>query len=195
MIRAFHSIISAYGFWLPNEPRGSWSDFVYSWELARFGEATKVTTRRSVAARPYDRKLKAEMQAALKFEPVHFTGEQARKIVHGFANAPYTQHACAVLPEHVHLVIAHTPRDIRRIVGHFKSEATRLLHDQGWFAGRSPWSDHGWKVYLNEHKDVERAIHYVEQNPVREGKRQQCWQSVVPYDRASARGSRPEDRG
>lgn len=31
MILAFHSIISAYGFWLPNEPRGSWYDFVYSW--------------------------------------------------------------------------------------------------------------------------------------------------------------------
>jgi len=28
LICGFHSILSAYGFWLPNEPRGSWSDFV-----------------------------------------------------------------------------------------------------------------------------------------------------------------------
>jgi hypothetical protein len=62
MILAFHSIFTAYGFWLPNEPRGSWSDFVGSWELRRFGPATKVTTRRSIAEKPYDRKLKAEMQ-------------------------------------------------------------------------------------------------------------------------------------
>ena len=94
MILSFHSIISAYGFWLPNEPRGSWSDFVYSWELARFGPATKVNTRRSVAARPYDRQLKSEMQAALKYPPVHFTGEQAVTIVQG-SRTPLTRFTLA----------------------------------------------------------------------------------------------------
>jgi len=39
MIRAYHAIFTAYGFWLPNDPRGSWSDFVGSWELFRFGPA------------------------------------------------------------------------------------------------------------------------------------------------------------
>ena len=33
MVRWYHLIISAYGFWLPNDPRGSWSDFVGAWEL------------------------------------------------------------------------------------------------------------------------------------------------------------------
>src|SRR4051812_39201122 len=32
MIVGYHVIFSAYGFWLPNDPRGSWSDFVGSWE-------------------------------------------------------------------------------------------------------------------------------------------------------------------
>ncbi|HUT10853.1 MAG TPA: hypothetical protein VMY42_10175 [Thermoguttaceae bacterium] len=50
MVLAYHVIFGAYGFWLPNDPRGSWSDFVGSWELARFGKATKVSTRRSLAA-------------------------------------------------------------------------------------------------------------------------------------------------
>lgn len=27
MIYAFHAICGLYGFWLPNDPRGSWSDF------------------------------------------------------------------------------------------------------------------------------------------------------------------------
>src|SRR5690348_2721389 len=35
-----HVIISAYGFWLPNDPPGSWSDFVAAWELFRYGRAT-----------------------------------------------------------------------------------------------------------------------------------------------------------
>ena len=31
MILGFHVVFGAYGFWLPNDPRGSWSDFVGSW--------------------------------------------------------------------------------------------------------------------------------------------------------------------
>ena len=37
MVRAYHAVFTAYGFWLPNDPRGSWSDFVRSWELFRAG--------------------------------------------------------------------------------------------------------------------------------------------------------------
>jgi len=158
MILAFHSIFTAYGFWLPNEPRGSWSDFVAAWELRKFGPATKVTTRRSIASKPYDRTLKKRMQSDLKHPPVKFTGEQAREIVPGFANAPYVLHACAVLPEHIHLVIAHTPRKIRTVVGHLKSEATRKLRDRRWFSDHTPWADHGWNVYLDNISDVRRAV-------------------------------------
>ena len=38
-VLAYHLILTAYGFWLPNDPRGSWSDFVRAWELRRFGPA------------------------------------------------------------------------------------------------------------------------------------------------------------
>lgn len=41
MIVGYHLIFSAYGFWLPNDPRGSWSNFVGSWDLFRYGRATK----------------------------------------------------------------------------------------------------------------------------------------------------------
>jgi hypothetical protein len=36
-VLAYHVVFGAYGFWLPNDPRGSWSDFVASWELFRAG--------------------------------------------------------------------------------------------------------------------------------------------------------------
>ena len=45
-IRAYHLILTCYGFWLPNDPRGSWSDFVRSIELHRVGgPATKINTK------------------------------------------------------------------------------------------------------------------------------------------------------
>jgi len=30
MVRGYHVIFGMYGFWLPNDPRGSWSDYVGS---------------------------------------------------------------------------------------------------------------------------------------------------------------------
>jgi len=190
MILGFHSIFSTYGFWLPNEPRGSWSTFVASWELAKFGPATKVTTRRSVAARPYDRGLKKRMQAVLQHPPVRFTGKQAQAIALSLSNTPYTIHACTILPEHVHLVLGHTSRNIRRAIGHIKSEATKTLREQGWFPERSPWADHGWNVYLDSREAMWRAIKYVENNPIREGKRRQYWSCTVPYDETIDRAAR-----
>ena len=50
-VLAYHVIFSTYGFWLPNDPRGSWSTDVRNPDLLTFGEATKVETPRSVAHR------------------------------------------------------------------------------------------------------------------------------------------------
>ena len=33
LVIAYHLIYTTYGFWLPNDPRGSWSDFVRCWGL------------------------------------------------------------------------------------------------------------------------------------------------------------------
>ncbi len=69
---AYHVILSAYGFWLPNDPRGSWSDFVWSWELAKFGPATKVSTRPLPRRRPTRSPTPSPLaaQSALHYPPV-----------------------------------------------------------------------------------------------------------------------------
>jgi len=195
MIRAYHAIFTAYGFWLPNDPRGSWSDFVGSWELFRFGPATKVTTRRSVAGRPHDRALREAAKLALKHPPVHFDGHQALSISRGFATAiaehGYRVHACSILPEHVHIVVARCDRSIERVVAHLKAKATTQLNRDGrhplaGFTSRrgdtpTPWAAKCWKCFLNDNEEILRAIRYVEENPVKEGKRRQRWPFVVPW--------------
>jgi REP element-mobilizing transposase RayT len=191
VILAFHSIISAYGFWLPNDPRGSWSDFVRAWELLRFGPATKVTTRQSVAATPHDRHLRESAKEALKYPPVHFTGIQARAIAYGFKDAceesGYVVFACAILPEHAHLIIGRHGRNIRRIVGHLKGRATQRLLDESLFPddGRPVWARGGWNVFVDDPRWVHAAIAYVENNPAKEGKRRQRWSFVTPYESAA----------
>src|SRR5439155_22569198 len=85
MVLAHHLIFTAYGFWLPNDPRGSWSDFVRSWELFWHGAATKVTTRASVARRGHDRDLHRAHKSALRYDPVRFTPRQLGAVARGIA--------------------------------------------------------------------------------------------------------------
>lgn len=197
MILGYHVIFCAYGFWLPNDPRGSWSDFVGAWELLRYSHATTTDTRRSVAAIEHDRQQREAAKRALKFPPVSFRGVQARAIGRGFATAikesGYTIHACAILPEHVHMVIARCDRHVEQIVSHLKARATQRLTLEKLHPLQSataserptPWARNCWKVYLDDGGDMRRAINYVEQNPVKEGKRPQQWWFARPYGQAT----------
>lgn len=191
MIHAYHVIFGAYGFWLPNDPRGSWSDFVGAWELYRYGRATKTTETRSLAARPHDGSVRLAAKQALKRRAVQFTGVQAWAVGAGFAD--YARRsgvaiwACAVLPDHVHLVLGRHRLKVEQLVIQLKSAATRRLLAEGLHpfqqADRSAkcFARGQWKVYLDEDQDIRRAIRYVERNPLKEGKPVQRWGFITPY--------------
>jgi REP element-mobilizing transposase RayT len=195
MVLGSHLILSAYGFWLPNDPRGSWSDFVGSWELARFGPATKTHERQSVAARPHDRQARWAAKRALKYPPVRFSGVQARAIGRGFASvvagSGLAIWACSILPEHTHLVIARHKWTVEQIANLLKGASSRqtVREDLHPFAtrptgaGKFPkmWARGLWKVFLDSPQDVRRAIAYVEGNPMKEGLPPQRWAFVKPY--------------
>jgi hypothetical protein len=74
MVLASHVIFGAYGFWLPNDPRGSWSEFVGAWDLFRYGPATKTSERRSVAHRTHDIAGRMAAKKALDRAAVKFNG-------------------------------------------------------------------------------------------------------------------------
>src|SRR6266850_6659376 len=109
MIVGYHIIFGTYGFWLPNDPRGSWSEFVGAWDLFRYGPATKTTERRSVAHREHDQQRRLAAKQALVRPAVQFSGLQARAVGQGFADyfakSKVPVWACAILPDHVHLVV------------------------------------------------------------------------------------------
>ena len=194
MIVGYHVIFSAYGFWLPNDPRGSWSDFVGSWDLYRYGPATKTTETHSLARREHDRAARLAAKEALKYPPVQFTGVQARAVARGFSVCVERMQlpvwACAILPDHVHLVAGRPQMPVEQLVIQLKGAATRQLEREGihpmaaWKreGERVPkcWARGEWKVYLDP-GDVWRAIRYVEDNPLKERKKRQSWSFVVPY--------------
>jgi REP element-mobilizing transposase RayT len=200
MLAGFHLIFGAYGFWLPNDPRGSWSKFVGSWELYQYaGPATKTTETRSVAHRPHDHRQRIAAKRALRRTAVKFTGLQARAVGRGFSEycgrAGVDVYACAILPDHVHLVTGLLPMAPKQFVIQLKGAATRRLLEEGLHPfGLQPGDGtssgnaapakcfaRGEWIVLLEADDIPRAVRYVEQNPLKEGKPKQHWKFVVPF--------------
>jgi REP element-mobilizing transposase RayT len=192
---AYHLILTCYGFWLPNDPRGSWSDFVRAWELRRFGPATKTTERRSHAWDPHDVRKRLEAKKALARPPVQFTGAQALAVARGFKRfverSNVVIHACAILPEHVHLVVARHNYSIEEMSRHLKADATTQLKREGLhpFANHpyrdgslpTPWARNEWKCFIESMEYLGNAVDYVNANPMKEGKRAQHWSFVAPW--------------
>ena len=196
MIHGYHLILPMYGFWLPNDPRGSWSQCVRRWELVRFGTSTQSVERKSFEQLTDDQVRKRDAaKKKLKFPAVCLSGIQTASVGQGFATkiaiSSYTVWACAILPEHTHLVIARHSHKIETIANMLKGAATREikesnLHPLAGFEkpdGKIPpmWAGNQWKVYLDDEAAIDEAINYVELNPEKEGKPRQTWSFVTPF--------------
>lgn len=198
MIIGYHLIMTAYGFWLPNDPRGSWSQFVGAWELFEAGgRAThdKVTDRRSYARDPHDRQKRLVTKEALLYPPVRFDGFQARAVARGFGGfvekSGLKVWACAVMPDHVHLAVARHHYDIEQVAVKLKQAATLRLNEEGVHPLRAHVKPNGrhppcfargeWKGFLDP-DDVSPCIKYVEDNPGKAGLKSQVamWDFVTP---------------
>lgn len=203
MVHGYHLILPMYGFWLPNDPRGSWSEYVRRWELALFGKSTQSIERKDVdELTASEVRLHNAAKQALKFPPVVLTGIQAAGVGRGFATkieiSNYTIWACAILPNHTHLVIARHPYSVEKIANMLKGAATRELKEKNLHPfnkfkgvdGKLPpmWARQHWKVFLDNESAIDEAIHYVESNPEKEGKPPQAWSFVTPFTGLSKGG-------
>jgi REP element-mobilizing transposase RayT len=194
-VLAFHVIFSTHGFWLPNDPRGSGSYEVRAEHLRPFGYAYRVGGKQSVARKPHDRTLRLLAKEALMVPEVRFTGLQARAVMRGIAQqtavSQFTIYAAAIMPQHVHLVVARPRYSIEQMVRLCRQAATmQLLKEQlhpfaDWRDGQgrlvSVWGRRLRKQFLFDDADITRSIRYVEQNPIKDGYKKQKYNWVTPY--------------
>ena len=196
MVHGYHIVLPHYGFWLPNDPRGSWSDFVASGEIARFGKTTRHLEQRTLAMLSADElALREAARQSLHYPPVTLTGEQALSVANGFkekaTKSDYAIWACSILPEHTHLVIGRHRYKAEQIANLLKGAATRQLIANGIHPlrqhakpGERPpgmWARHQWKSFLDSDNAIENAINYVIENPIKEDKPRQNWRWITPY--------------
>lgn len=116
-----------------------------------------------------------------------FTGPQALEVAKAIGDVAQAKSlavlACAVMPQHVHVVIRACAWSPGQIVASCRSRASRRLHDsQLWETQRPIWGKGRWVVCLETEDDVLVRIRYVEQNPIAAGLPPQRWSFVQkPY--------------
>ena len=183
---AYHLIWTNYGTWLPNDPRGSGSRTVYTPVLAELGEA-HLGRKKVQPARSKVREFYAGAEPRLHLSVLRFDTVQRQMIGESFAETTskhqYTCYACAILPDHVHLVIRKHRDPAEDIMDNFQCESSARMIESGMIpAGHPVWTKGGWKVFLDAPEEVWPRIRYVEGNPMKEELARQVWPFVVAYD-------------
>lgn len=186
MVIAHHLIWTVYGTWLPNDPRGSGSRVVISPAIAALGELhygrRKIQPKSSAIREFYERAEPQLMHPIIRFTPMQLLaiGEILGRAIQ-IHN--YTCYACAVMPDHVHLVI-RKHRDLAEEMID-KLQETSLVAIRGLQivpADHPVWTSGSWKRFLDTTQRIHEVVQYVENNPLEVGLPRQLWPFVVPYD-------------
>jgi REP element-mobilizing transposase RayT len=186
MVIAYHLIWTGYGWWLPNDPRGSGSREVRVDMLRDLGEV-HYGRRRIQPPRHLVREFYAEAHKRLRFDPLQFDAADRQVIAEAFADTirthRYTCYAAAIMPDPVHLLIRKHRERVEQMIDDFQAESRAILCELPTVPGDHPvWIQGAWKVFLDTPADIRRTVRYIEQNPGKDGLAPQHWSFVTPYD-------------
>jgi REP element-mobilizing transposase RayT len=186
MVAGYHLIWTAYGWWLPNDPRGSTSRGVAVKPIAQLGPhhfGRKVDQPSSREIREfYDR-----AEKVLKHQLLTFDDEDIECIACGFARTiqtrRYTCYACAIMPDHVHVLIRKHRDKAEQMIDDLQQESRcALVTGERRAADHPVWGGPGWKVFQNSQRQIETTIEYIRQNPMKIDRPVQEWGFVKKYD-------------
>jgi REP element-mobilizing transposase RayT len=186
LIIAYHLIWTAYGYWLPNDPRGSTSHKIASMRIAELGELYYGRKSKQPASREL-KEFKERAKEVLKFNVVKFGSAETEIIGQAFAEVmdreKYTCYSCAIMPDHIHLLIRKHKHQAEDMIENFQSTSREFLQQAGLRSWDHPvWGGPGWKVFLDHPAEIRRIIRYIEDNPIKWRLPSQHWPFVLKYD-------------
>jgi REP element-mobilizing transposase RayT len=186
VVIAHHLIWTAYGWWLPNDPRGSSSHEIRVERIAELGDLHY--GRKCVQPRSEElRRFYADARQALKHALLTFTDDDILRIGEAFGRVVrrqgYTCYECAILPDHVHCLIRRHRDRAEQMIAALQEESRAELIAAGSRAPDHPvWGGPGWKRFLNTAEDIWRIVRYIRDNLVKARRPEQHWDFITPYD-------------
>ncbi len=186
MVIGYHIMWTAYGCWLPNDPRGSSSHYLRVNHLSSLG----VLHQGRQKVQPSSRELRRFYQAAgdmLEHHRYLLSNEEVLLVANSFGQTlrdqNYTCYACAIMLDHVHLVMRRHRDKAEVMIGKLQEASKKKLIEARKRPVNHPvWGGEGWKVFLNTRADLEGRIKYVQENPIKAGRPEQHWEFVTKYD-------------
>jgi REP element-mobilizing transposase RayT len=186
MVIGYHLVWTLYGWWLPNDPRGSTSRFIRSEVIFDLGNLHYGRKRIQPASSDL-RAFYEHARAQLKCELLELTPQDVLVVAESFAATiaenRYTCYACAIMPDHIHLLIRKHKHDAETMIANFQSSSRLRLRASGLRSGEHPvWGGPGWKVFLDHPEEIRRTIKYIEDNPIKMRQPYQKHPFVIPYN-------------
>ena len=187
MVAGYHLIWTVYGYWLPNDPRGSTSAEVRVEPIQALGEIHHGRK----AVQPSSKEIRAFYQKAhdiLKHPVLTFDDDEIAILGKAFgaaiAEKDYTCYACAIMPDHVPLMIRRHRDKAEAMIAWFQEKGrAALLAAEKRIATQPVWTDGtGWKTFINSRRQFAAEIVYIRRNPVKIGRAEQVWDFAKEYD-------------
>lgn len=189
---AAHLVLTLYGHWAVNDPRGSGSSEFIDPKFEPLGPIHQ--GRKSQSQQPSRQELRAfhrEHETLLNFSLIWVDEAKAQAIAEAIEEVitarRYTCYACAICSNHVHLVIRthkdKAPTMWERFAESIRTRLRLRFAPPGEISPHHPViSARPYNVLLYAPDEVRRRIAYVEDNPVKEGRSTQRWGFVRAYD-------------
>lgn len=186
IVIAHHLIWTAYGCWLPNDPRGSGSHYVGGQAIAELGDIHHGRKKVQPAGWVI-RAFYARAREVLRFAMLSFDADARRVVGEAFGSVVeaerYTCYACVIMPDHVHLLIRKHKHTAETMIDNLqRASRDRLALTHHRTTDHPVWCDGGWKIFLEHPDEVRRTIPYIEKNPLPLRLPKQEWAFVSPYD-------------
>jgi len=186
MIAGYHLIWTAYGWWLPNDPRGSTSRDIRCAAVAGLGELHYGRKRIQPAGNVL-RAFHEASRAVLKHALLTFDAAETAAIGAAFSEVirehSYTCYGCAIVPDHVHMLIRKHRHKAEVMIEHLQEASRVAVLDVGRRLADHPvWGGPGWKVFLDTRQDMRRVVAYIRNNPRNARLPEQHWPFVQDYD-------------
>ncbi len=185
LVIAYHLIWTAYGTWLPNDPRGSGSHSIQSDVLAELGELhfgrKPIQPAGREIRRFYDEAAPLLVYPLLQFDQAA-RDEIAVSFAEVIAQQRYTCYACAIMPDHVHILIRKHKDQAEDMLDQLRTASRlRLIETLQRSTDHPVWTTgSGWIVFLDHPDEIRRTIGYIEKNPLPLRLPVQQWPFVTP---------------
>ena len=185
MVIAHHLILTGYGHWLPNDPRGSTSREVVAgklWGLGELHEGRQFPQPPRQTLKPFH----SDAQPQLEHPVLWFDAAKRQLIADAFAQTMqdrrYTCFACAILSNHAHLVLRKHRDRAETMIDHLRSDCALRLRRLADVPDIHPvWNTGHYKKFLFTPTGITRTVAYIRNNPARERIPEQNFPFVTPY--------------